>query len=187
MPWSSSVETVQMSRVAVVGPKDRTRAMLVELADAGATELETSGRSDSNEVSEALRRLRASGVPAMEPTLAKSSRPAPELESERRADLLAGEVELEHRAAAAAERGPFSVLVGWCPRTELDSLRGRLEPLGAGIVEIARRPFAEPPTQLRTPRAARPFQPLVEIYGTVRYPTSTRPRSPRSPSCSCSG
>ncbi|HET9781118.1 MAG TPA: V-type ATPase 116kDa subunit family protein, partial [Candidatus Dormibacteraeota bacterium] len=29
--------------------------------------------------------------------------------------------------------------------------------------------FVEPPTQLRTPRAAEPFRPLVETYGTVRY------------------
>jgi V/A-type H+-transporting ATPase subunit I len=170
MPWRSSVDTVPMSRIAVVGPSDHLRSMLVEVADAGVVELETSSGGDSSEVSEALRRLRASGAPDAEPRLSAGARSPAELEAERRADLLAGDVELERRSAAAADRGPFVALVGWCPRPEVDNLRVRLETLGAGVVELPRRPFAEPPTQLRTPRAAEPFRALVEMYGTVRYP-----------------
>ncbi|HUZ88581.1 MAG TPA: V-type ATPase 116kDa subunit family protein [Candidatus Acidoferrales bacterium] len=170
MPSRSSVETVPMSRIAVVGPADQTRGLLVELADAGAVELETSSQGDSSEMLEALRRLRAAGVLESETLLAAEVRKVAELEAQHRADLLAGEVELDRRARAAAKRGSFVVLVGWCPRAEVEELRVRLEPYGGGVVELPRRPFAEPPTLLRTPKAAEPFRPLVEIYGTVRYP-----------------
>jgi V/A-type H+/Na+-transporting ATPase subunit I len=169
MPWRSSVEAVPMSRIAIVGPSDRLRGLLVEAADVGVVELETSSQGDSSDASEALRRLRAAGAREPEARLAARPRAVTELEVERRADLLAGEAELERRAAAAAERGPFVVLVGWAPDADLDELRARLEPLGGGVAVLPRRPFAEPPTLLRTPRAARPFRPLVETYGTVRY------------------
>ncbi len=159
-----------MVRVAVVAPSVRLRPVLVELADAGVAEIEISTEGDSSETSEALRRLRASGAPEPPPVLAAEPRPVSLLEAQKRADLLAGEVELERRAAAAAKRGPFTVVVGWCPGSGLDGLRKRLERPGAGLVELPTLPFVEPPTLLRTPRAAEPFKPLVEIYGTVRYP-----------------
>ncbi len=170
MPLPDAVEAVPMVRVAVVAPSDRLRPVLVELADAGVVELELSTESDSSETSEALRRLRASAAPEPPPLLVADAPSVARLESQRRADVLAGEVELERRAAAAAKRGPFAVVAGWCPGSELDSLRVRLDRLRAGVVELPTLPFVEPPTLLRTPRAAAPFKPLVEIYGTVRYP-----------------
>jgi V/A-type H+-transporting ATPase subunit I len=145
------------------------REMLVQVADAGVVQLETSSAAESGEAAEALRRLRASGVIAAEPCLSPSPLPPSELEAEQRADLLAGEVQLGLRSGAAATRGPFSVAVGWCPAKEIDPLLARLEPLGGGVFELPRRPFVEPPVLLRTPRAARAFRPLVETYGTVRY------------------
>jgi V/A-type H+-transporting ATPase subunit I len=169
MPWPEAVEAVPMSRVAVVGPSLHLRDVLLVLADAGVTELETTADAESGEAAEALRRLRATGVDAPEPALAGAAHSPDELEARRRADLLAGEVQLESRSLAAARRGPFAVLVGWCPRTEIDSLRIRLEPRAAGVVELPKPPFAEPPTLLRTHRGARAFRPLVETYGTGRY------------------
>lgn len=169
MPWPEAVEAVPMTRVALVAPAEKLRDLLVQVAEAGVIELETSPDADSGEASEALRRLHASGTIEREPFLAAAQHPVPSLEGRRRADLLAGEVQLERRAAAAAPRGPFMVVAGWCPKTELGGLRARLEPLGGGAVELARRPFHEPPTMLRTPRAAKAFRPLVETYGTVRY------------------
>ncbi|HSP08879.1 MAG TPA: V-type ATPase 116kDa subunit family protein [Candidatus Dormibacteraeota bacterium] len=158
-----------MSRVALVGPTRELRDALVQVADAGTIELETSSDADSGEASEALRRLLASGIVGPEPRLAAAQQAVPSLEAQRRSDLLAGEVQLERRATAAAQRGSFSVVAGWCPKAEIGDLRARLEPLGGGVVELARRPFHEPPTLLRTPRAARAFGQLVETYGTVRY------------------
>jgi V/A-type H+-transporting ATPase subunit I len=169
MPWPDAVEAVPMSRVALVGPSEKLRDLLVQVAEAGVVELETSSDADSGEASEALRRLRASGTIEPEPRLAAAQHPVPSLEKKGRADLLAGEVQLERRATAAAPRGPFLVVAGWCPKAEIGNLRARVEPLGGGVVELARRPFLEPPTLLRTPRAAKAFRPLVETYGTVRY------------------
>ncbi|HEX9100293.1 MAG TPA: V-type ATPase 116kDa subunit family protein [Candidatus Dormibacteraeota bacterium] len=169
MPWPEAVEAVHMSRVAVVGPSIRLREILVQVADAGVVELETSPDAESGEAAEALRRLRASGAPTPEPRLSAVQRPPSELEGKGFADLLAGEVQLEGRSRAAAVRGSFSVVVGWCPRAEIEHLRERVEPLGAGVAELPRRPFMEPPVLLRTPKAARAFRPLVETYGTVRY------------------
>jgi V/A-type H+/Na+-transporting ATPase subunit I len=169
MPLSDSVEATPMTRIAVLAPAAALRRVLVEVADVGVAELETSPEADSSEMAEALRRLNAAGVPSTEPRLAPEPRPVSELEAERRADLLAGEVEVGRRMAAAARRGPFSVLLAWCPTGELEELRVRLEPFGGGVVELPTQPFVEPPTLLRTPRAARAFKPLVETYGTVRY------------------
>jgi len=169
MPLHDSVEAAPMTRIAVLAPAIELRRVLVEVADAGVAELETSPESDSSEMAEALRRLNAAGAPLTEPRLAAELRPVSELEAERRADLLAGEVEVGRRMAAAARRGPFSVLLAWCPTGELEELRARLEPVGGGVVELPIQPFVEPPTLLRTPKAARAFKPLVETYGTVRY------------------
>jgi V/A-type H+-transporting ATPase subunit I len=169
MPLPEAVEAVPMARIAVVGPADHVRAMLAVVAEVGVTELESSTNADSSEMSEALRRMHAAGAAEDAPRLSDRSRVASELEAAGRADLLAGEVELERRSAAAATRGPFFAALGWCPASELAQLRARLEPLGGGVVELPRPPFAEPPTLLRTPGAAAPFLPLVETYGTVRY------------------
>jgi V/A-type H+/Na+-transporting ATPase subunit I len=143
--------------------------VLVELAEAGVTEIETSSDSDSSDALEALRRLRASGAAEAPPALSEVAHPASELEQRHRVDLLAGEVELERRAAAAAVRGPFQVVAGWCPVDEVAAIAARVAARGAGVVELPKPPFVEPPTQLRTPRAVEPFRPLVETYGTVRY------------------
>lgn len=169
MPLLDSVEPAAMARIAVVARDDGMRAALVELADAGVAEIEETSSSDSSEALEALRRLRAAGSPSSGPKLSAQARTASDLEGLRLADYLAGEVELERHAAAAVARGPFRVMLGWCPGTEIAALISRLEPLGAGIVELPAPAFVEPPTQLRTPRAAEPFRPLVETYGTIRY------------------
>jgi len=169
MPLSDSVEAVPMARIAVLAPTTEMRDVLVAVADAGVAELETSTEGDSSETAEALRRLNAGAGPQSQPRLAQEPRPVTELELERRADLLAGEVELERRASAAATRGPFVVLLAWCPAQEIGDLRVRIEPLGGGVVELPVQPFVEPPTLLRTPKAAKAFRPLVETYGTVRY------------------
>lgn len=169
MPLLEAVEAAPMARIAVVAPTGALRAVLVELADAGVAEIESSKESDASDAVEAMRRLRASGAPMPAPALSQEPYPPSRFEALGRLDLLAGEIELERRAAAAAARGPFEAMVGWCPATELVNLRSRLEPLGSAVVILPKPSFVEPPTQLRTPRAAEPFRPLVETYGTVRY------------------
>jgi V/A-type H+-transporting ATPase subunit I len=169
MPLRDAVEAVPMTRIAIVAPADGVRSVLVEVADAGTVELEVSKSTDSGEATEALRRLRASGAGDVNARLCADARSPGVLETAKSADLLAGEVELERRAAAGLERGSFVVMVGWTPGDAVSKLRARIEPLGAGLVELRQPPYVDPPTLLRTPRAAQPFAGLVETYGTVPY------------------
>lgn len=161
----------RMSRVAVVAPVARLRDALVVLADAGAVELVNPLGPPEGEAVEALRRLervaRADG--RVQPRLAAETPDLAELERRGARDLLAGEVELERRAAAAVRRGSFAAFVGWAPAAAIGRLSERLARVGASVVELPRPTWAEPPTLLQPVRVARPFRPLVETYGTARY------------------
>jgi V/A-type H+/Na+-transporting ATPase subunit I len=167
-----------MSRVALVAPAARLRAMLLVLADSGVVQLVGPVPAPQGEAVEALRRLdRAGGQPSEEtaasgtraPRLSAVSRPVGELEHDGRRDLLAGEVELERRAEAAVRRAGFAALVGWAPTQELPALAERLAEVGAAAVELPQPLLVEPPTLLRPAPAVRAFQPLVETYGATRY------------------
>ena len=174
MPWPSAVEAAPMSRLAIVGPSDQLREHARRVGRGGRRwSWKRLPKADSGDASEALRRLRAS--------------------RDRRATTASPcghALRPVHRARGSAPGGPargrgrartpgggrrqtraFVVAVGWCPDGgDLDNLSGRLETLGGGVVVLPRRPFAEPPTLLRTPPGgSRPFSPLVEIYGTARY------------------
>lgn len=161
----------KMSRVAIVAPESRLRDALVAVADAGVVQLVGSLPAPEGDELEALRRL--------ERTLSENGRPGPrlvlresdpvELERLGRGDLLAGEVELSRRAEAAVRHGRFAALIGWMPRSDVDVLEARLSALGAGIVELPRPAWVEPPTLLPEGGAARPFRPLVDTYGALRY------------------
>jgi V/A-type H+-transporting ATPase subunit I len=59
--------------------------------------------------------------------------------------------------------------VGWAPTSALAELGLALRPLGSAVVELARPPWVEPPTLLRTAPLERLFSPLVSVYGTARY------------------
>ena len=161
----------KMSRVAIVAPESRLRDALVAVADAGVVQLVGSLPAPEGDELEALRRL--------ERTLSENGRPGPrlvlresdpvELERLGRGDLLAGEVELSRRAEAAVRHGRFAALIGWMPRSDVDVLEARLSALGAGIVELPRPAWVEPPTLLPEGGAATPFRPLVDTYGALRY------------------
>jgi V/A-type H+-transporting ATPase subunit I len=160
-----------MSRVALVAPRARLRAMLAALADAGAAQLVGPLPAAHGDAVEALRRLERS-APGAAPVAARIAEAGPDLdtlEREGRRDLLAGEVQLIRRAEAAVVHGRFAALVAWVPSDELPALSARLAGMGAAAVELRRPAFVEPPTLLRPGRAARRFQPLVDTYGAVRY------------------
>lgn len=160
-----------MSRVALIAPGQRLRAMLVTLADLGIAQLAGPAPGPEGEAVEALRRLEREESMGVEvsPVLVHD-RPDPhELEREQRRDLLAGEVELERRARSAARHGPYAALVAWVPEDELERLGSRLGKVGGAAVELPRPPLVEPPTLVRSGRLARPFRPLVDTYGSIRY------------------
>jgi len=160
-----------MSRVALIAPGPRLRAMLVVLGRSGSVQLVGPLAAAQGEALEALRRLERA-EPQAEPAgaqLPERAREVSELEREGRRDLLAGEVELARRAEAAVHRGGFAVLVGWVPSVDLAGLAAALAAVGAAVVELPRPPLVEPPTLLRTPGPARRFAPLVATYGAPRY------------------
>ncbi len=160
-----------MTRVALISPSPRLRAMLVVLARSGAVQLVGSPAAAQGEAVEALRRLEREQPQAepTEPRLLELPQEVAKLERDGRRDLLAGEVELERRTHAAIHRGGFAVLVGWVPSADLADLSDALAAVGAAAVELPRPPFVEPPTLLRTRGLARRFAPLVATYGSPRY------------------
>jgi len=161
----------RMSRVAIVAPTSRLRETLVAVADSGSVELAGHLAPPEGEEIEALRRVerQAPGADARRPRLAPQLPDVAELEQRGASSLLAGEVELKRRADAAVRHGAFAGYVGWTPEGELEQLGRRLATAGAAVVELARPPWEEPPTLLRSGRPSTPFRPLVETYGSARY------------------
>jgi V/A-type H+-transporting ATPase subunit I len=167
MPWRESMQPVRMSRVAVLVPRDHLRDALVEIAGQGTVELEVATETD---VSAAGRILQQS--PREDPTAALA-RSVPDLESLARAgrfDLLAGEDELERRAAAAVSRGLVTGVLAWTPASEIDQLRQALTPHGAAVVALPTPRGVDPPSLVHEEgELNRAFAPLVDTYTTVPY------------------
>ncbi|HSR26597.1 MAG TPA: V-type ATPase 116kDa subunit family protein, partial [Candidatus Eisenbacteria bacterium] len=84
-------------------------------------------------------------------------------------DLLAGEAQLERRAAAAVRRRSTAILVGWTPEAAVETLSSRLAPQGGVVVPLPRPAWVEPPTLLPERPGSAQFQLLVETYGIARY------------------
>ena len=160
-----------MSRVAIVAPEGRLREALVAVADAGVVQLVGPLPAPEGEELEALRRLErvAANDGRPHPRLAPRETDPAELERLGRPDLLAGEVELARRAEASVRHGRFAVLVGWMPCSEVEGLEARLAAEGAGIVELPRPAWVEPPTLLPEHGPTQSFRPLVDAYGALRY------------------
>ncbi|MCQ4042729.1 V-type ATPase 116kDa subunit family protein [Streptantibioticus rubrisoli] len=169
MPWSEVMTPVRMRRVAIVAPHAALRETLVLIADAGCVEID---RIDgpghgARGATLRLRRLRT------EPAEAVLSAAAPDLTSlERagRAELLAGEAQLEERADSAVVRGATAALAGWCPADEAPRLAERLAYVGGVLVPLKVPRGVDPPTLMRASGApGRSFSQLVTTYGTVPY------------------
>ena len=162
---------MRMRRVAVVAPGDRMREVLVILAAGGVIDLSGPLGGGDGPALEALRRLERgpAGASQTVPALAPDPPDIAALEREGARDLLAGEVELERRKTGAVAHGRFRTLVGWAPAPALESLRRRLEPAGASLLELRTPPGVDPPTLLAPVPAAEPFRPLVSTYGAIPY------------------
>ena len=160
-----------MSRVALIAPEHRVRAMLVALAESGSAQLVGPLPAAEGEAVDALRRLERAHpeVAKVAPRVAEAPSDVAALEDAGQRDLLAGEIELARRAGAAVQRGPFAALLAWVPSEELPALSERLAAVGAAAVVLRRPLLVEPPTLLRPRRLARPFRPLVDTYGAARY------------------
>lgn len=168
MRWPDPPVPAPMSRVAIVAPGAVLRPVLVCVAGAGTVQVDPSGtEAPPGEAAGRLQRLglAASGTPriaAVRPDL-------DQLERSGRSDLLAGEAELEERAAGAVRRGAVTALAGWVPRADLPDLTARLAGAGGAVVPLPSPPGVDPPTLVRHSGAARSFEPIVGTYATVPY------------------
>ena len=170
-PLLEQVAPVPMRRIAVVVPSLRLRDALAAVAGLGTVELEASAEDSDGEVLEAVRRLERDrpGLRQGTPRLAARA-PDPAVLARAEAwDLLTGEAQLRRRAAAAVRRRSTAILVGWTPEAAVETLAGRLEPLGGVVVTLPRPAWIEPPTLLPERRASTQFHPLVETYGIAPY------------------
>ena len=150
-------------------PSDTLRDALVLVADAGVVQFDDVGPQDDSAVSEAAQRLQRLGSTHPTPRLSAVAPDLEELEHAGRADLLAGEAQLDERAAAAVHRDDVAALTGWCPAPELDALAVGLGSVAAAVVPLPRPPGVDPPTLLGGERLGRSFAPLVRTFGTVPY------------------
>ena len=167
MPWRESMQPVRMSRVAVLAPQDRLRDVLVEIAGQGTVELESAADVDVSGAGRILQQSPREGIAAA------LTRSAPDLDALVRAgrfDLLAGEAQLERRAAAAVSRGLVAGVLAWAPVTELDPLRQTLLPHGAAVVPLPTPRGVDPPSLVHEQgELNQAFAPLVDTYTTVPY------------------
>jgi V/A-type H+-transporting ATPase subunit I len=158
---------VPMTRIAVVAPRTGLRDALVQVAGAGCVEFDTGGPGDAPAADDAARRLHR--LDPQHPALSPVPPDLEVLERQRRADLLAGEVQLAGYAAQAGVRGQVAALAGWTPRSALAGLRDRLAPVGAAVVPLPTPRGVDPPTALPADRYRAAFAPLVDTYATVPY------------------
>lgn len=159
---------MRMARIALVAPSDALRAALIRVADAGTVELD---RVDAGEAGagEAARRLQRLAVPA-EARLAARPPDLERWERDGRADLLAGEAQLEQYEAGALRHRAVAALPGWCPAERVPELAGRLAAVDAAVVRLPTPRGVDPPTLLHAGGGVRKsFSPLVHTYGTVPY------------------
>ncbi|MBD0842071.1 V-type ATPase 116kDa subunit family protein [Streptomyces sp. TRM68416] len=169
--WADTLAPVRMQRVAVVAPRDALRDTLVRVADTGCVELDRPDGTGRATPGPAARRLQSLGPAPDHPLLSATPPDLDALCRAGRADLLAGEAQLETYREAAVRHGTVAALAGWCPATDVVRLRARLTDVGGALVPLRKPRGTDPPTQLYdTGTVRRSAVPLVRTYGTVPYP-----------------
>ncbi|MEU6538514.1 V-type ATPase 116kDa subunit family protein [Streptomyces sp. NPDC047000] len=169
--WADSLVPARMRRVAVVAPAGALRDTLVRLAAAGCVELDRPDGGEGERRGPAARGLAALGDAAAAAPLLSALPPDPDgWRAARRADLLAGEAQLETYLEAAVRHGGTAALAGWCPAGDLSRLGPLLAEAGGAVVPLRAPSGAEPPTLLyERGTVRRAVVPLVRTYGTVPY------------------
>ena len=170
MPWREALHPVGMQRVAVLAPGPVLRDALVMVGDAGTVELDVRpGRGEPTSPGSAAARLQRQAGRAADPALSPLAPDLDEWEAQGRLDLLAGEAQLDARAAQAVTEGRVAALVGWVPREDLGPLADRLAAAGAAAVPLPAPRGVQPPTLLSRSGAGHEMAPLVRTYATVPY------------------
>jgi V/A-type H+-transporting ATPase subunit I len=171
MRWRDALEPIGMERVALLAPRDALRQLLVAVADEGTVGLaeypSDNGSLATGSATERLRRARTDAAVAA--ALAPAPPDLDRCEQAGRFDLVAGEAQLEQRAAQAVTQDNVVGLVGWMPTRDMAHLSERLAGVGGAVVPLARPPGVQPPTLLSSRGVAHQFAPLVDTYSTVPY------------------
>lgn len=166
----------RMQRIALVALHDRLRETLVLVAGSGNVQLDepvTQDGAPPTEASQALQRLGVHQQSLPGDVSVRLSATAPDLaalEREHRADLLAGEAQLQQYAAGAVRRREVAAIAGWCPAEHLSALSTQLAEAGAAVVPMPNPRSVDPPTLLGADGGVRAgFVSLIRTYGTVPY------------------
>ena len=175
MPWPEGVQPLRMQRVAVVAPTPRERDVLVRLAAAGVVELDRPESRDpaaggAGHAPASALLLQLPETAGLQPRLSATDPDLAALVAAGRADLVAGEAQLESYLAVAVRRRQVSGWAGWVPAAQADTVAGALARVGGGLVPMPLPRGVDPPTMLRPGgRVHRSMSPLVETYATVPY------------------
>ncbi len=175
MPWRETVEPVRMERVALLGPVQTWRHVLVAVADTGAVELDHVADSADTAPNEAERRLAALKLETPPPPSLVWDAPdldvvVASLPVERAGSVLAGEAALAEVGADSVRRGSVAALTGWVPARRRGDVAESIARHGGALMPMPVPRGTDPPTQLATRgRLGRSFEPLVRTYATVPY------------------
>ena len=168
--WADTLAPTRMQRVAVVAPRDALRAALVRVADEGCVELDRPDGAGDGVLGPAARRLQSLDSGPAHPLLSVAEPDLDALREAGRADLLAGEAQLETYREGAVRHSAVAALAGWCPTTDVARLGGSLRAVGGALVPLRAPRGTDPPTRLYdTGTVRRSVVPLVRTYGTVPY------------------
>jgi V/A-type H+-transporting ATPase subunit I len=121
-------------------------------------------------VSRADRILQQSAREETAATLTRAPVDLDDLVRAGRLDLVAGEAQLERRAAAAVTNGLVTGVLAWTPASQIDPLRQVLTPHGAAVVALPTPRGVDPPSLVHEEgELNQAFAPLVDTYTTVPY------------------
>ena len=168
MPGRDELLPAPMRRTAIVAPDNRSRRVMIEVADAGLFEPDPASAIKAGPI----RTLADQTAIEHRDVVARLSvgiANPDELASTGQIDLLLGEASLEQHSAAALHVGRCTVLPGWTAGQQVESLRERVAPFGGSVVELPGRRGLVPPTAHADNTVSNSFRPLVTTYATVPY------------------
>ena len=169
MRWREALNPVGMQRVALLAPTESLRDLLVTVADLGSVDLDDLGGSRSAAASPAAAALQRVGRGAQVAALVAWRHDLAGWEQDGRVDLIAGEAQLDERAARAVTQGRVSALIGWAAADTVPPLAEAAAAVDGSVVVLPAPRGVDPPTLLSQQGAARDFAPLVRTYATVPY------------------
>lgn len=169
MRWREALSPIGMRRVALLAPADSLRDLLVSVADLGCVDLDDLGKTGTALVSPAAAALQRLGHGAADVAVVARRPDLAGWESDDRADLLAGEAQLEERGARAITQGRVSALTGWVAADQVPPLTRAAAAADGAVVVLPSPRGVDPPTLLSRQGVARELAPLVETYATVPY------------------